>query len=328
MRYFGFAKETTYGTANTTAEMYLNVGKCTLDSPSDPTLEVPSFEETPSNIKKGLYSPSGDVELALDINSILPILYFAMGQYKYTAGSGTAKNTHEIWAAGCRQLPSFTALVGKGECSGEGFEHRFLGCVISKLSFALSDGLATCTASIQAQKDAAASINNSVTPEDICPLAFYEASTTLDDTDITADTTSFTFDFDNSVDPKKGQVFGTMFPSKLRSNGKTPSVTTKLVYSGKTYLAKFWGNQNGPTAKSDYFDYHIDFEDENGNELQFYFPKCAFTEVAQPIEGTDEIEQNLKLSVLKGSVTLADDSTTVRTSCLVTIKSSATAYIS
>ena len=139
-RYFGFAKETTYGTANTTAEMYLNAGKCTLDAPADPTIEVPTFEETPSEIKKGLYSPSGDVELALDIKSILPILYFTFGQYKFTAGEGTgAKNTHEIWAGGCRKLPSFTAMVGKGDCDAEGFEHQFMGCVISKLSFALSD---------------------------------------------------------------------------------------------------------------------------------------------------------------------------------------------
>lgn len=328
MRYFGFAKETTYGTANTTAEMYLNAGKCTLDSPSDPTLEVPSFEETPSSVKAGLYSPSGDVELALDIHSILPILYFAFGQYKFTAGGTNEPNTHEIWAGGCRKLPSFTALVGKGDCSGEGFEHQFMGCVISKLSFALSDGLATCTASIQAQKDAAATINNSASLEDICPIAFHEAETTLDDVDITANTTSFNFDFDNSVDAKNGQVFGTMFPNKLTSSGKTPTVKTTLLYNGKTYLAKFWGSQNGPTASTGYFSYHIDFEDVEGNELQLYFPRCTFKNVAQPIEGTDEIKHSIELTVLKGSVTLADDTTTVRTSCLATITSSDTAYIS
>ena len=44
MRYFGFAKESSYGTTNTTAEMYLNAGKCTLDTPDSPTLEVPTFE--------------------------------------------------------------------------------------------------------------------------------------------------------------------------------------------------------------------------------------------------------------------------------------------
>ncbi len=199
-RYFAFAKESSYGTPNTTAEMYLNAGKCTLDAPKDPTIEVPSFEETPSDLIKGLYSPSGDVELALDIHSILPILYFTFGQYKFTAGETNEPNIHEIWAAGCHKLPSFTSMVGKGDCGNtdEEFEHQFYGCVISKLSFELSNGLASCTASIQAQRDAPDDIKTNVDLEEICPIAFHQAETTLDNEDITADTTSFKFDFDKN----------------------------------------------------------------------------------------------------------------------------------
>ena len=330
MRYFGFAKETTYGTAVTTAEMYLNCGKCTLDTPDSPTLDVPSFEETPSAIKAGLYSPSGDVELALDIHSILPILYFTFGQYQFTEGGTGEPNIHEIWAGGCHRLPSFTAMVGKGDCgnSNEEFEHQFLGCVISKLSLSLSNGLATCTASIQAQKDKPATIQTDVDLEEICPIAFHEAETTLDNEDITADTTSFTFDFDNGVKAEDGQVFGSMFPVSLSSNGKTPTVSTELVYHGKKYTAKFWGSNTGPTKTTSYFDYHIEFTDEDGNILQLYFPKCALKKVSQPIEGTDKIKHSLSLAVLKGEVTLNDDETKVRTSCLATITSDASAYIS
>lgn len=329
-RYFGFAKESTYGTPNTTAEMYLNAGKCTLDAPDDPTIEVPSFEETPSDVKAGLYSPSGDVELALDIHSIMPILYFAFGQYKFTEGATSSDpNIHEIWAAGCHKLPSFTAMVGKGDCGNtdEEFEHQFYGCVISKLSFALSNGLATCTASIQAQRDAPGVIQT-VDLEEICPIAFHEAETTLDNEDITADTTSFNFDFDNNVKPEDGQVFGSMFPDSLTSNGKSPSVTTELKYRGKKYLVKFWGGQNGPTKQSSYFDYHIDFTDVDGNTLQLYFPRCRFKSTPTPIEGTDAIKTNVSLAILKGEVTLNDDETKIRTSCLATITSKDGAYIS
>jgi len=330
MRYFGFAKESSYGTPNTTAEMYVNAGKCTLDAPDSPTLDVPSFEETPTDIKAGLYSPSGDVELALDIHSILPILYFTFGQYNFTEGGTGEPNIHEIWAGGCRTLPSFTAMVGKGDCgnSNDEFEHQFYGCVISKLSFALSNGLATATASIQAQRDAPANIKTSVDLEELCPIAFHEAETTLDDEDITADTTSFTFDFDNGVKPEDGQAFGCMFPYKLFSGGKSPQLTTELFYHGKKYLAKFWGSVTGPTKQTGYFDYHIDFEDTEGNKLQLYFPKCAFQKVAQPIEGTDAIKHSVTLAVLKGEVTLNDDTTKVRTSCLATITSDAEEYIS
>lgn len=329
MRYFGFAKESSYGTPNTTAEMYLNAGKCTLDTPDSPTLEVPSFEETPSDIKAGLYSPSGDVELALDIHSILPILYYTFGQYNFTEGGTGEPNIHEIWAGGCHTLPSFTAMVGKGDCgnSSEEFEHQFYGCVISKLSFALSNGLATCTATIQAQKDGADDIKTNVDLESICPIAFHEAETTLDNEDITADTTSFNFDFDNGVKPEDGQAFGSMFPYKLYSNGKTPTVDTELTYRGKKYTAKFWGSATGPTKNTTYFDYHIEFTDSDGNILQLYFPRCAFKKIAQPIEGTDAIKHSVTLAVLKGEVTLNDDTTKVRTSCLATITSDADAYI-
>lgn len=329
-RYFAFAKESSYGTPNTTAEMYLNAGKCTLDAPKDPTIEVPSFEETPSDLIKGLYSPSGDVELALDIHSILPILYFTFGQYKFTAGETNEPNIHEIWAAGCHKLPSFTSMVGKGDCGNtdEEFEHQFYGCVISKLSFELSNGLASCTASIQAQRDAPDDIKTNVDLEEICPIAFHQAETTLDNEDITADTTSFKFDFDNGVKPEDGQVFGNIYPNELISNGKVSTLSTELKYRGKKYLVKFWGGPNGPTKNIGYFDYHIDFTDMEGNTLQLYYPKCAFAETPTPIEGTDAIKTNVSLKVLKGEVTLNDDTTKVRTSCLATITSKDGAYIS
>ena len=88
MRYFGYRPEDTYGVEKTTSNpvRYLQMGKCTLDAPSDPNLEVPTFEETPSRIKRGLYSPSGDLEVALDINSICEFLYLCFGT-EMTAGT-------------------------------------------------------------------------------------------------------------------------------------------------------------------------------------------------------------------------------------------------
>lgn len=302
MRYFGYRPESTYGTENTSADIrYLNMGKCTLDTPKDPNLEVPTFEETASRIKRGLYSPSGDLEVALDIYSINEFLYFTLG----TETVVTAGEKYLIYAGSSRTLPSFTAYVGKDDGNTNDFEHIFYGCVISKLSISISDGLATATISIQAQKDGKAALKSesAITIADSYPLAFYEAETQMGSTDLTARTTSFEFQFDNGIDAKNGQAFGSMFPYKLSSSGKTPSIKTDVFYEGYDMLVKFWGDTSGPTCGTTYESYKIVFTDEMENELTLIFPKTALATASAPVEGTDEIKQSLELKVLKGSMT-------------------------
>lgn len=327
-RYVGIGIENSFGTPQTTADMFLESGKCTLDIPSDPTLEIDTMEETRTRIKKGYYSPEGDIELALDINSILEILYLTYGRYKFTAGANEGDlNTHEIWAGSNRKLPSFTTLVGKDDGNENDFEHQFYGCVVSKLALSLSDGVATSTVSVVAQKDGKDELKEDVDLSDSVPIAFYEAETMLDNTNVTGDTTSFDFEFDNGVDASKGQAFGSMFAYRLKSQGKTPSIKTVIAYQGDTYLVKFWGSQTGQTAETDYFSYNIEFTDEEGNSLNMYFPRCAFKSVPSTIEGQEEITHDIELHVLKGTATLADGETTVKTSCLATITNEAEALI-
>lgn len=301
MRYFGYRPEQTYGTEDTSATVrYLNMGKCTLDTPKDPNLEVPSFEETPNRIKRGLYSPSGDFEVALDVNSISEFLYFTLG----TETVVTENTKYLIYAGSSRILPSFTAYVGKDDGNPNDFEHIFYGCVISKLSLTLSDGLATATISIQAQKDGKAALKaeSAISIAESYPIAFYEAETSLGSTDLTARTTSFEFEFDNGIDAKNGQAFGSMFPYKLTSSGKTPTIKTDVFYQGYDFLVKFWGDSSGPTCGTTYEAYKIEFTDEDENELMLLFPKVALKTSSAPVEGTGEIKQSLEFNVLKTTV--------------------------
>ena len=116
MRYFGYRPEQTYGTEDTSATVrYLQMGKCTLDVPTDPDLEVPTFEETPSRTKRGLYSPSGDIEIALDIYSINEFLKFTLGN-ELTPSTGK----YLMYPGSGRILPSFTAYVGKDDGNPNG----------------------------------------------------------------------------------------------------------------------------------------------------------------------------------------------------------------
>jgi hypothetical protein len=301
MRYFGYRPESTYGTENSSETVrYLNMGKSTLDTPKDPNLEVPTFEETPNRVKRGLYSPSGDLEIALDINSISEFLYFALGSETVV----TANEKYLIYAGSSRKMLSFTAYVGKDDGNPNDFEHIFYGCVITKINIKLSDGLATATLSIQAQKDGKATLKSesAITIADSYPIAFYEAETEMGSTDLTARTTSFEFELDNEVKAENGQAFGSMHPYKLPSSGKTPTIKSDVFYEGYDMLVKFWGSSSGPTCGTEYESYKIVFTDEEENVLTLLFPKIALATASAPVEGTDEIKQSLEMKVLKATV--------------------------
>jgi len=301
MRYFGYRPESTYGTENSSETVrYLNMGKCTLDAPKDPNLEVPTFEETPSRIKRGLYSPSGDLEIALDVYSICEFLYFALG----TETVVTANEKYLIYAGSSRILPSFTAYIGKDDGNPNDFEHIFYGCVVSKINIKLSDGLATATLSIQAQKDGKATLKSesAISIAESYPVAFYEAETYMGSSELTSRTTNFEFEFDNGIKAENGQAFGSMHPYKLPSSGKSPTIKTDVFYEGYDMLVKFWGSSSGPTCGTEYDSYKIVFTDEEENELTLLFPKIALSTASAPIEGTDEIKQSLEMKVLKSTV--------------------------
>lgn len=331
-RYFGYRPEQTFGTEDISATIrYLNMGKCTLDAPKNPNMDVPSFEETASRSKKGLYSPSGDLEVALDINSICEFLYLCFGNELSTGAAATGLS-YLIFPGSSRQLKSFTAYVGKDDGNPQDFEHIFYGCVIAKLAIKLSDGLATATLSLQAQKDGKAALKSEseISIADTYPIAFYEAKTYMGATNMTARTTSFELEFDNNVSATKGQAFGSMFPYKLGSGGKTPSIKTEVFYQGYDMLVKFWGSNSGPVCGTTYESYKIIFEDEEENKLTMEFPKTEVNTASAPIEGTDEIKQSVELGIYKGSYTVDDstgfvqEDTVINTSVVATVELAAT----
>ena len=329
MRYFGIGLESTYGTPNTSSDvMYMDIGKCGIDPPSDPNILLDSIEETPSRQKKGFYSPGGNTELATDINTMLDLLYLAMGGYVYTAGGTGELNTHEIYVGSNRTLPSFTAMIGKDNGGSNDYEYQTYGNVISKIGVDISDGIAKTNFDVVAQKDGKASLKSYVEIADNYPMAFYEANATNNNVDVSAATKSVSLELDNGITATDGQGLGSMFPYKLRSNGKTWSIKSTLEFQGLDYLQKFWGSNTGPVCTTTYFPYQIDFEDEEENTLQFHFPKCSYKSISQPVEGSDLIKQDIELNVFKGPVTLADDTTTVYTSCLVTLENEATSLTS
>ena len=115
----------------------------------------------------------------------------------------------------------------------------------------------------------------------------------MGNSNLTARTTSFEFEFDNGIKAENGQAFGSMFPYKLTSSGKTPTIKTDVFYEGYDFLVKFWGSADGPTCGTEYSTYKIVFTDEENNTLTLDFPKIALATAAAPVEGTEEIKQYL-----------------------------------
>lgn len=320
-RYFGYRKETTFGVENTSNPItYVEVNKCTLDPPSDATIDVDTIEETKTRNKKGFYSPAGDVEIALDIPTMIDWLYFTFG-VEVDTGTVAEGITTEIYPSGSRKLPSFTAYVGKDDGNENDYEYICYGCVVSKLALSLSDGIAIATMTIQAQKDGKAPLkdDSEIIFNDTYPIAFYEARTYMGLSELSARTKSFDFEFDNGVTASNGQAFNSMHPYRLNSNGKTPTVKTTVEYEGDDMLIKFWGSANGPVCNTTYETYSITFEDEQENKLSLFFPRFALKNAPAPIEGSDGIKQDLELDIMKARTNLADE-TAIRTSCLATIE--------
>ncbi|WP_407376628.1 phage tail tube protein [Methanobrevibacter sp.] len=315
-RYFGYRPEQTYGVENIGADItYLEMGKCNLDPPKSPNLDIPTIEETESRIKRGLYAPEGDLEIALDIPTMINFLYMAFGTQIIT------DNLYEMYPLASRHVKSFTAYVGKDDGNPNDYEHVFYGAAISKLSITLSDGIATATMSLVCQRDGKATLKteSQIDIADTYPLAFYEADTMMGSTDLTARTVSFEWEFNNNISANSGQAFGSMHPYRLISSGKDSTIKSDVFYEGYDFLVKFWGGQNGPTCNTTYENYKIKFTDELGNTLTLYFPKIAIDRAAAPIEGSDEIKQSLELKVLKGKTAL-NSGDNIRTSVLATVE--------
>lgn len=317
-RYFGYRLEDTFGEEKLSNNItYLEMGKCTLDPPKSPNLDIDTIEETESRVKRGLYSPEGELEIALDIPTLKNFLSVCMGNEVTDATTGII----QIYPAGQRKLKSITAYVGKDDGNPNDFEHVFYGTVINKLAIKLSDGVATATISLICQRDGKNSLKSEseIDIADTYPIAFYEAETAMGETDLTARTTSFEWEFNNNVNASNGQAFGNMHPYRLTSSSKDSTVKTTVFYEGYDFLVKFWGSTTGPTCKTTYDDYTIIFTDELDNKLTLHYPKIALDSVPQSVEGKEEIKQELELKILKGKTQLADNSN-VRTSVLASIE--------
>ena len=81
-RWIAVGVEPSFGSSVTTPAFWLDCMSASLDSPSNPFIEIPSVRtRSIHGLKRGLYIPTGDIELVLDKHKMGPFLRSLLGNY-------------------------------------------------------------------------------------------------------------------------------------------------------------------------------------------------------------------------------------------------------
>lgn len=323
-RYVGVKEEASYATEATGSAIDLidSVISPGLDVPKDPNIELPTLNRFAQRHIAGYYSPEGDIEANVDVQSVGWFLKWALGGYKFTAGTESTPNTHEFYAAQTRHdVTSFTTRIGK-----DTFEHVFLGCVINKFNLSVDKELANIKWNILAQKDKKATLRDSnalnTLDPDLFPLAFYNATTKFAGTDVSALVKSWELAYENGIkaDDKQGQ--GSRYPyGFIRRDGSTELTVEKNTEDISDELELFWGDAAGSVQEQQTpFAVETLFDSADFGNMKVQAPQCTYKEVPSSYKGADPIAPKLGIRLEAAEITLADTTTTVLSPILITLK--------
>lgn len=323
-RYWGIKEETTFGTEAPepmTYDLTDGVASMGLDAPDDPNIPIPTLNRFQTKHMPGFYSPSGGAEYTVDINSIGWFLKWALGGYKFTAGTGQNPNKHEFWAQQGYTLKSFTSKVGK-----DTFEHKFLGCVINKLSINIENELLTIKLDMIAQKDKKDTLRNesalTLIDPDLFPIAFYNADTKIDNVSVKEIVSGWSMEFDNGMKAEDGQGQGSRHPYLFRSgSGKISTSIKKNFDEGSSELEKFWADADGVSDKHHTpFAVKEEFSSGTFGNMNISMPRCYYTKVPTDLKGGDPRQPELGVMPEASIITLADTATEVLSPLLITLE--------
>jgi len=311
LRYLGLAEETVFAQP-AEAEFHVDIASATLDTPADSHLNFESSMGRGSRVHRpGFYSPSGNIVYAFDISTIRWLLKWALGGYVFTEG----EDLHEIYASDSRQLPSFTARLGK-----DLFEHVFAGCKINSLEISVEDSFCQATAELIAVKDSKGVLKQQhelILPQDY-PLAFYEVTAKMNSSDVSADIKSFTLTINNGIDAAAGRSIGSRFPRKLLAAGREVTLSTSMFFENTNQIEKFWGGTSGPSDKgSEEYSLEFNFDAGVGKNMSLLLPRVIHTGIDIKPSGRDEIVQDIEAKAYMEEVMLEDDITPVTTDVYV-----------
>lgn len=300
LRYLGLAEETTFAEPKE-AEFHVDIASASLDTPSDTHLDFESSMGRGARMHRpGFYSPSGNIVYAFDIKTIRWLLKWTLGGYVFT----DLDNLHEIYASDDTDLPSFTARLGK-----DLFEHVFAGCKINSLEISVEDSFCQATAELIAVKDSKAVLKEQhelILPTDY-PLAFYDVTMNLDNSDISSQVKSFTLSISNGIDAANGRSIGSRYPRKLLAASREITLSSSMFFEDTSQLERFWGGSLGPSETgSQEYNLEFNFDAGGGKGMIIKLPRVIHTSVNLQPSGRDELVQEISAKAYMGSMYLND----------------------
>lgn len=309
-RYVGLAPETSYNQGSPPAAVvHLDIASSTLDVPDNPNLVYGGgLDRSPRTFRPGFYAPSGNFMYAVDVNSIIYLLKWALNGYVFTSEGGTGTlNLHEIYGNSANVLDSFCARVGK-----DLFEHVFSGCVANQINLQVQGEFVNLTADILAAKDSKTTLTAlaSLLLPDAYPMAFHEVTASLDSVDQSAKVKSLNLTINNNMDVESGRGLGSRHPYRAVAKERETTIEMELFFANADLLEDFWGGASAP-ATTGPTDVPIVLSFDNGaanGSMEITLPKVIYTNVKQQPSGRDEIVQSVTARALIDTVTLEDTS--------------------
>lgn len=282
-------------------------------------------EMAPVKDRKGYAEPSGDFTCSADTKVFSTLMYYLLGNYKFTEDGYTSgnvdKNVHEFWGGKKRNLPSSTIAWAT-----DGIETVSWGNILASLSFTADTEITKIEGSMNYKKDKSIDIDidaYDTTLLDTIPFIGYDWTLTFD-TFGSSVASSCEVEIDNNINTDNLTVLGSRFYArrpKSDNRSTSISVTTlfdedifdmvikamygeKVLTSGYYYPSECKTLHDGITLKAQTCE-------ESNEYVLFKFPRCAI-ELDSPIEASESApEVTFKITPLfNRTVTLKDGTTT------------------
>lgn len=315
MRYAGFAEEpaNAFGKIDPPPPAAFHVDPATLnlESPNDPTIrhEGGITRGLHSSVSRpGRYSPAGNIGFPLDLSTIGWFLKWALGGYKFTAGSPGPPHLHEFWTSGESDLTSFTARLGKDGLPGSNmFEQVFVGCAVNSLQLQVEDQLAVLTLDVNAARDLAADLAdvNALNLPSARYLTLADVAVSIAGADVSPKVRSLQVTIGNEIIAAAGYGAGSRFPRRQRGGGQPVSWRATIYWDSLDERARFWGAATGATdAGTAQFETVLTFT-AGPDTLALRFPACEYEQVPVTPSGRGEATQQVQAIALQDEVPLA-----------------------
>lgn len=322
LRYASFKEETKYGVKPTHNKGFTTmVDGVVVDTPSGVEIDY----ATGIGLENDVHMPGkyegggGNIEQLVFPTTLVYWLKWALGGYTFVKaedGHPFPVNTHYIYGANERLLPSFTMEGGK-----DYFEHVFLGCSVDSLELTVStdNGYVKLNPSITFAKDIKGElkeIDDFIFPYER-PLMFYNMRFLFNGEDITDKKIieSFTLTINNNLQQNFG--IGSRFSKANTTNGREVTWSIELKNdTDLTFLRSFWGGGDEPDGEYGAEEIYIEvilyekviFGSGLSEEIKIELPRCILDSVTQQPSGREEFSNTVAGKAYADNAYIRDNS--------------------